>query len=73
MITYEDGTTAVVPMTAEGVEITPPGLSASGTKQVKIDVGSQKVRFAIKVVNKSFQVTFDENYEGAPGDGVCPQ
>ncbi|MBR1813024.1 MAG: InlB B-repeat-containing protein [Lachnospiraceae bacterium] len=66
LITYEDGTTAVVPMTAEGVKITPPGLSASGTKQVKIDVGSQKVRFAIKVVNKSYQVTFDENYEGAP-------
>lgn len=66
IVTYTDKTTEVIPMSDPQVTITPPGLSASGTKQVKVEFGGQSCRFTVQVVGKSFVVTYNENYEGAP-------
>ena len=66
LVTYEDGTTEEISMTAEGVEVTPPGLSAPGTKRVKLEYGGEDCTFMVTVVNKSFKVTFELNYDGAP-------
>ena len=66
LVEYEDGTSEEISMTAEGVEVTPPGLSAPGTKRVKLEYGGEDCSFYVTVVNKSFTITFELNYEGAP-------
>lgn len=70
LVTYSDQTTETVPMSDSRVTVTPPGLSASGTKQVKVEFGGQSCRFTVQVAGKSFAVTFDQNYEGAPEAAV---
>lgn len=70
LVTYTDGTEEVISMSASGVKVTPPGLSASGTKSVKVEYGGKSTTYTVKVVNKSYNVTFNENYEGAPESHV---
>ncbi|MBQ8162080.1 MAG: InlB B-repeat-containing protein [Clostridia bacterium] len=66
LVTYTDGTTDEIPMTAESITVKEPGLKASGTKTVQMKVGGKNVRFSVSVANNSFSVTYDQNYDGAP-------
>lgn len=66
VVTYTDGTTDEIPMTASSVTVKEPGLKASGTKTVTMKVGGKNVRFTVTVANNAFIVTYNQNYEGAP-------
>ena len=66
IVTYDDGTTDEIPMTAPSVTVKEPGMKASGTKTVQMKVGNKNVRFTVTVANNSFIVTYDQNYAGAP-------
>ncbi len=66
IVTYDDGTTDEVPMTAKSLSVKEPGMKASGTKTVSIKAGKKQARFTVDVANNSFLVTYDLNYEGAP-------
>lgn len=63
-ITYTDNTTSDVSMTAEGVTFNNPNMSTVGDKNVRATVGGKNVTFKIKVVDQTFTVKFDYNYEG---------
>ena len=65
-VTYADGSTDEIPMTAPSITVKEPGLKASGTKTVQMKVGGKNVKFTVAVANNSFTVTYDLNYEGAP-------
>ncbi len=65
-VTYADGSTDEIPMTAPSITVKEPGLKASGTKTVQMKVGGKNVKFTVAVANNSFIVTYDQNYEGAP-------
>ena len=65
-VTYTDGSTDEIPMTAPSVTVKEPGLKASGTKTVQMKVGGKNVKFTVAVANNSFIVTYDLNYDGAP-------
>lgn len=66
LVTYDDGTTDEIPMTAKGLSVKEPGMKASGTKTVTIKAGKKQARFTVDVANNSFVVTYDLNYAGAP-------
>lgn len=66
IVTYDDGSTDEIPMTAPGISVKEPGLKASGTKTVTLKAGKKQARFKVDVANSSFSVTYDLNYEGAP-------
>ncbi|MGX8705021.1 MAG: InlB B-repeat-containing protein [bacterium] len=66
IVTYADGSSDEIPMTAPSVAVKEPGLKASGTKTVQLKVGGKNARFTVSVANNSFQVTYDLNYDGAP-------
>lgn len=66
IVTYDDGTTDEVPMTAKDLKVKEPGLKASGTKTVTIKAGKKQARFTVDVANNSYVVTYDLNYDGAP-------
>lgn len=64
LVTYEDGTTEKVPMTAEGVELTSPDMAKAGNKWITVTYGGKRVRFSISVANQGFKFTYDMGYEG---------
>ncbi len=66
IVTYDDGSTDEIPMTAKGLSVKEPGMKASGTKTVTIKAGKKQARFTVDVANNSFFVTYDLNYDGAP-------
>lgn len=66
VVSYDDGTTDEIPMSAPSITVKEPGMKASGTKTVQLKVGGKNVRFTVAVANNSFAVTYDQNYEGAP-------
>lgn len=66
IVTYDDGSTAEVPMTDPNLSVKEPGMKASGTKTVTIKAGKKSARFTVSVANNSFAVVYDLNYEGAP-------
>lgn len=66
IVTYEDGSTQELPMTASCFEIKEPGMTSSGTKTVTLKCGTKSTRFTIDVAESSFTVTYNLNYEGAP-------
>ncbi len=66
IVTYDDGSTDEVPMTAKGLSVKEPGMKASGTKTVTIKAGKKQARFTVDVANNSFVVSYDLNYAGAP-------
>ncbi|MBR0407582.1 MAG: InlB B-repeat-containing protein [Clostridia bacterium] len=66
IITYSDGSTDEIPMTAPSVTVKEPGMKASGTKTVQLKVGGKNARFTVSVANNSFLVTYHLNYDGAP-------
>ena len=70
VVTYDDGTTDEIPMTAAGLKVKAPATKASGTKTVTIKAGKKSARFTVDVANNSFTVTYNQNYEGAPAPEV---
>ena len=70
IVTYDDGTTDEIPMTAPGLKVKEPATKASGTKTVTIKAGKKSARFTIDVANNSYTVTYNQNYEGAPAAKV---
>lgn len=65
VVTYDDGSTQDLPMTADCFEIKEPGMTSSGTKTVSVKCGSKSTRFTIQVADSNFKVTYDLNYDGA--------
>ena len=72
-VTYDDGTSEELPMTAEGVTIDEVNTSSivaadgqnSETKTVTVRYGGKSVRFEITVSYEQFTVTFVYGYDGA--------
>lgn len=59
-VTYEDGTTAVVSLDAEGVEVTAPDMTTEGErKNVVVRYGGARATYSISVSAAVFTVTFD--------------
>ena len=70
IVTYDDGTTDEIPMTAPSLSIKEPGMKASGTKTVTIKAGKKSARFTVNVANNSYKVNYELNYDGAPAAEV---
>lgn len=66
VVTYDDGTTDEIPMTAPSIKTKEPGMKASGNKTVTMKVGGKNVRFSVSVANNAYVVSYNLNYEGAP-------
>lgn len=66
LVTYDDGTTDILPMTASCIEVKEPGLSSPGRKTVTLKLNKKQTRFSVNVANKAFAVSFELNYQGAP-------
>lgn len=66
IVTYDDGTTAELSMTADCFKVKEPGMKSSGTKTVTIKCNKKSTRFTVEVADSNFAVTYDANYEGAP-------
>ncbi len=66
IVTYDDGTTDEIPMTAPSLTVKEPGMKAPGTKTVTIKAGKKSARFTVDVANNSYIVSYDHHYEGAP-------
>ena len=66
IVTYDDGSTDELPMTADCFKIKEPGLKSSGTKTVTIKCDKKSARFTVKVADSNFTVTYNQNYDGAP-------
>ena len=64
-VTWSDGTSEVLPLTAEGVELSTVNTNKIGNKTVTVTYGGQKTTFKISVNETAFKVTFDLNYDGA--------
>lgn len=69
-VTYEDGTTEEVSMTAEGVSLTDIDMNKPGNKTVTVTYGGKRDRFSVSVRNQGFTLTFDYNYDGAQNTSV---
>ena len=65
-VTYDDKTTEDIPLTDERLTYSAPNTDTEGTKTVRVRMGSSQVTFQITVVAKTYDVTFDLNYENAP-------
>lgn len=48
IVTYDDGTTQELPMTASCFDIKEPGMTSSGTKTVSVKCGSASTRFTCR-------------------------
>ncbi len=65
-VIYDDGTEQLVPMTSEDFDVATPKTTAVGTKNINVKAGGKKCTFTIRVASKSFTVSYNLNYEGAP-------
>ena len=65
-VIYDDGTEQLVPMTSEDFDVATPKTTAVGTKNINVKAGGKKCTFTIRVASKSFAVSYNLNYEGAP-------
>lgn len=70
LVTYTDGSTQTLPMSSPSFEVSTPRMNASGNKTVTVKCGKKSVRFSITVANKSFNVTYHYNYDGAQDEVV---
>lgn len=70
--TYDDGTSAVKTLPADGYEISSPNMEKTGEKTVTVSLTELRKRatFKITVANQGFKLTCDLNYEGAPAASV---
>lgn len=62
-VSYQDGTTADIPLTSTDLEITAPNLSSTGDKTVIIKYGGKRVTFSITVASEQIEVTFSYGTE----------
>ena len=70
-VTYTDGTTQSLPMTSPSLSVSVPSTSAVGTKNINVRTpNSKKCTFTVRVANKSFNITYNLNYAGAPASEV---
>lgn len=67
---YEDGTSEVLPLTAEGVTLSSINTERVGTRTVTVTFGGKKTTFKVYITEQGFTVTFNYNYEGAPASGT---
>lgn len=65
-VIYDDGTEQLVPMTSDDFTVATPSMSAVGTKNINVKYQKKKCTFTVRVANKSFNFTYNLNYEGAP-------
>ena len=65
-VIYEDDTEQLVPMTSDDLNVATPSMSAVGTKNINIKIGKKKCTFTVRVASKSFNFTYNLNYENAP-------
>lgn len=65
-ITYSDGTTDVLSLTASDIELSSVNTNKAGSKTVTVQYGGKKTTFKVSVQAQGFAVTLDLNYEGAP-------
>lgn len=65
---YDDGTSEVFTLPAEGFDVSTPNLSKVGEKTVTVTLAAQRQRtsFKITVMLQGFKLTYDLNYDGAP-------
>ena len=65
---YEDGTSEVFTLPAEGFDVSEPNLEKVGEKTVTVTLAAQRQRtsFKISVMLQGFKLTYDLNYDGAP-------
>lgn len=65
---YEDGSSEVFALPAEGFEVSEPNLEKVGEKTVTVTLTGQRQRtsFKISVMLQGFKLTYDLNYDGAP-------
>lgn len=65
---YQDGTSEVFPLPADGFDVSTPNLSKVGEKTVTVTLTEQRQRtsFKITVMLQGFKLTYDLNYNGAP-------
>ena len=68
--TYTDNSTEDINLTDERLTYTTPSTETEGTKTIRVRMGSKSVTFQITVIAKTYDVTFDLNYEGAPAPTV---
>lgn len=64
-VTWSDGTSEVLALTAPGVELTSVNTKKVGNKTVTVTYGGLKTTFKVSVNEKAFKIIFDPNYEGA--------
>ena len=65
-VIYEDGTEQLVPMTSEDFTVATPSMKAVGTKNINVKYEKKKCTFTVRVASKSYNFTYNLNYEGAP-------
>ena len=69
-VTYTDGSTQSLPMSSPSFTVATPSMSAVGTKNINVRCGNKKCTFTVRVANKSYNITYNLNYEGAPAPEV---
>ncbi|MBP5177535.1 MAG: InlB B-repeat-containing protein [Clostridia bacterium] len=65
-VTYTDGSTQVLPMSSPSFSVSEPSMVAVGTKNINVRCGTNKATFTVRVASRSFNITYNFNYEGAP-------
>lgn len=69
-VTYDDNSTEDLDLSDERLTYTAPSTATEGTKTVRVRMGSAQTTFQVTVVAKTYDVTFDLNYDGAPAPTV---
>lgn len=64
-VTYDDGTTKIVALTDEGVELSKVNMNKVGDKTVTVNYEGKKCTFKIVVNEKQLSITLNLNYAGA--------
>lgn len=70
MVTYDDNSTAEVPMTDPNVTFTSFSMATAGTKNFNVVYGGKTAMMTITVTDVGYTITYHYNYEGAPEDKV---
>lgn len=69
-VTYDDNSTAEVPMTDPAVTFTSFSMATAGTKNFNVVYGGKTAMMTITVTDVGYTITYHYNYEGAPEDKV---
>lgn len=64
--TYSDNSTEDIPLTDDRLEYSAPNMETEGSKNIRVRMGSAQTTFQITVVARTYDVTFDLNYDDAP-------